>query len=75
MNDGSELIGPAEACSDSLADSIPECNTEGKKRLTVLCFKDLIAEDSQSYLHCKENKTKNPKKLKTKNQQRQEPCL
>ncbi|XP_003474652.1 ribosomal protein S6 kinase delta-1 isoform X1 [Cavia porcellus] len=29
VNDGSELIGPAEACSDSLADSIPECNTEG----------------------------------------------
>ncbi|XP_044772312.1 ribosomal protein S6 kinase delta-1 isoform X4 [Neomonachus schauinslandi] len=29
INDGSELIGPAEACSDSLVDSFPECSTEG----------------------------------------------
>ncbi|XP_005374781.1 PREDICTED: ribosomal protein S6 kinase delta-1 isoform X1 [Chinchilla lanigera] len=29
INDGSELIGPAEACSDSLADPIPESSTEG----------------------------------------------
>ncbi|XP_023422813.1 ribosomal protein S6 kinase delta-1 isoform X4 [Cavia porcellus] len=34
VNDGSELIGPAEACSDSLADSIPECNTEGESSPT-----------------------------------------
>ncbi|XP_045839190.1 ribosomal protein S6 kinase delta-1 isoform X1 [Meles meles] len=29
INDGSELIGPAEAYSDSLVDSFPECSTEG----------------------------------------------
>lgn len=29
INDGSELIGPAEAYSDSLIDSFPECSTEG----------------------------------------------
>ncbi|XP_042832357.1 ribosomal protein S6 kinase delta-1 isoform X17 [Panthera tigris] len=29
VNDGSELIGPAEAYSDSLVDSFPECSTEG----------------------------------------------
>nr|XP_036865812.1 ribosomal protein S6 kinase delta-1 isoform X2 [Manis javanica] len=29
INDGSELIGPAEACSDSPIDSFPECSTEG----------------------------------------------
>uniref|UniRef100_A0A8C3YU74 Ribosomal protein S6 kinase delta-1 n=1 Tax=Catagonus wagneri TaxID=51154 RepID=A0A8C3YU74_9CETA len=29
INDGSELIGPVEACSDSLTDSFPECSTEG----------------------------------------------
>jgi len=30
INDGSELIGPAEAYSDSLVDSFPECSTEGR---------------------------------------------
>ncbi|KAM6165843.1 ribosomal protein S6 kinase delta-1 isoform 2-T2 [Erethizon dorsatum] len=34
INDGSELIGPAEACSDSLADTIPECSTEGESSPT-----------------------------------------
>ncbi|XP_007950825.1 ribosomal protein S6 kinase delta-1 [Orycteropus afer afer] len=29
INDGSELIGPAEACSDSLLDSFATCSTEG----------------------------------------------
>ncbi|XP_010990413.3 ribosomal protein S6 kinase delta-1 isoform X1 [Camelus dromedarius] len=29
VNDGSELIGPVEAYSDSLIDSFPECSTEG----------------------------------------------
>ncbi|XP_065734251.1 ribosomal protein S6 kinase delta-1 isoform X3 [Phocoena phocoena] len=29
INDGSELIGPVEAYSDSLIDSFPECTTEG----------------------------------------------
>lgn len=29
INDGSELIGPVEAYSDSLTDSFPECSTEG----------------------------------------------
>ncbi|XP_047607783.1 ribosomal protein S6 kinase delta-1 isoform X1 [Phacochoerus africanus] len=29
INDGSELIGPVEAYSDSLIDSFPECSTEG----------------------------------------------
>uniref|UniRef100_A0A5F9DVN0 Ribosomal protein S6 kinase delta-1 n=1 Tax=Oryctolagus cuniculus TaxID=9986 RepID=A0A5F9DVN0_RABIT len=29
INDGSELIGPAEAYPDSLVDSFPECSTEG----------------------------------------------
>ncbi|XP_070447215.1 ribosomal protein S6 kinase delta-1 isoform X12 [Equus przewalskii] len=29
INDGSELIGPAEAYSDSLTDNFPECSTEG----------------------------------------------
>ncbi|XP_040841594.1 ribosomal protein S6 kinase delta-1 isoform X5 [Ochotona curzoniae] len=29
INDGSELIGPAEVCSDSLTDTFPECSTEG----------------------------------------------
>uniref|UniRef100_A0A671FCX7 Ribosomal protein S6 kinase delta-1 n=1 Tax=Rhinolophus ferrumequinum TaxID=59479 RepID=A0A671FCX7_RHIFE len=29
INDGSELIGPVEAYSDSLTDSLPECSTEG----------------------------------------------
>ncbi|KAM5293739.1 ribosomal protein S6 kinase delta-1 isoform 2-T2 [Glossophaga mutica] len=29
INDGSELIGPVEAYSDSFADSFPECSTEG----------------------------------------------
>ncbi|XP_036768406.2 ribosomal protein S6 kinase delta-1 isoform X2 [Manis pentadactyla] len=29
INDGSELIGPAEAYSDSPIDSFPECSTEG----------------------------------------------
>ncbi|XP_055438966.1 ribosomal protein S6 kinase delta-1 isoform X2 [Bubalus kerabau] len=29
INDGSELIGPAEAYPDSLTDSLPECSTEG----------------------------------------------
>uniref|UniRef100_A0A673VEB7 Ribosomal protein S6 kinase delta-1 n=1 Tax=Suricata suricatta TaxID=37032 RepID=A0A673VEB7_SURSU len=29
VNDGSELIGPAEAYSDSHVDSFPECSTEG----------------------------------------------
>ncbi|KAM5238500.1 ribosomal protein S6 kinase delta-1 isoform 3-T3 [Ctenodactylus gundi] len=29
VNDGSELIGPAEVCPDSLIDTFPECSTEG----------------------------------------------
>ncbi|XP_021566564.1 ribosomal protein S6 kinase delta-1 isoform X2 [Carlito syrichta] len=29
INDGSELIGPAEAHSDSFIDTFPECSTEG----------------------------------------------
>ncbi|XP_036128158.1 ribosomal protein S6 kinase delta-1 isoform X3 [Molossus molossus] len=29
INDGSELIGPVEAYSDTLTDSFPECSTEG----------------------------------------------
>ncbi|KAF6075763.1 ribosomal protein S6 kinase C1 [Phyllostomus discolor] len=29
VNDGSELIGPVEAYSDSFTDSFPECSTEG----------------------------------------------
>ncbi|XP_062066320.1 ribosomal protein S6 kinase delta-1 isoform X2 [Lepus europaeus] len=29
INDGSELIGPAEAYPDSLIDTFPECSTEG----------------------------------------------
>lgn len=29
INDGSELIGPVEAYSDSLTESFPECSTEG----------------------------------------------
>lgn len=29
VTDGSELIGPAESCADSLADAIPECGAEG----------------------------------------------
>ncbi|XP_036883559.1 ribosomal protein S6 kinase delta-1 isoform X2 [Sturnira hondurensis] len=29
INDGSELIGPVEAHSDSFADTFPECSTEG----------------------------------------------
>nr|XP_020041585.1 ribosomal protein S6 kinase delta-1 isoform X2 [Castor canadensis] len=29
INDGSELIGPAEAYSDSFPDNFPECSTEG----------------------------------------------
>ncbi|XP_053461690.1 ribosomal protein S6 kinase delta-1 isoform X2 [Nycticebus coucang] len=29
INDGSELIGPPEAYSDSLIDTFPECSTEG----------------------------------------------
>ncbi|XP_059987332.1 ribosomal protein S6 kinase delta-1 isoform X5 [Lagenorhynchus albirostris] len=29
INDGSELIGPVEAYSDSLIDIVPECTTEG----------------------------------------------
>nr|XP_045733171.1 ribosomal protein S6 kinase delta-1 isoform X8 [Mirounga angustirostris] len=34
INDGSELIGPAEAYSDSLVDSFPECSTEGESSPT-----------------------------------------
>nr|XP_058131183.1 ribosomal protein S6 kinase delta-1 isoform X11 [Dasypus novemcinctus] len=34
INDGSELIGPAEAYSDSLIDSFPECSTEGESSPT-----------------------------------------
>ncbi|XP_073904457.1 ribosomal protein S6 kinase delta-1 isoform X11 [Castor canadensis] len=30
INDGSELIGPAEAYSDSFPDNFPECSTEGE---------------------------------------------
>ncbi|EHB04632.1 Ribosomal protein S6 kinase delta-1 [Heterocephalus glaber] len=29
INDGSELIGPPEGCSDSLADPVSECSAEG----------------------------------------------
>ncbi|XP_004853613.1 ribosomal protein S6 kinase delta-1 isoform X2 [Heterocephalus glaber] len=29
ITDGSELIGPPEGCSDSLADAVPECSAEG----------------------------------------------
>ncbi|XP_037352605.1 ribosomal protein S6 kinase delta-1 isoform X3 [Talpa occidentalis] len=29
IHDGSELIGPAEGCSDSLLDSVAECSAEG----------------------------------------------
>ncbi|XP_067585079.1 ribosomal protein S6 kinase delta-1 isoform X5 [Pseudorca crassidens] len=34
INDGSELIGPVEAYSDSLIDSFPECTTEGESSPT-----------------------------------------
>ncbi|XP_047607785.1 ribosomal protein S6 kinase delta-1 isoform X3 [Phacochoerus africanus] len=34
INDGSELIGPVEAYSDSLIDSFPECSTEGESSPT-----------------------------------------
>ncbi|XP_015090244.1 ribosomal protein S6 kinase delta-1 isoform X3 [Vicugna pacos] len=34
VNDGSELIGPVEAYSDSLIDSFPECSTEGESSPT-----------------------------------------
>ncbi|XP_040841596.1 ribosomal protein S6 kinase delta-1 isoform X7 [Ochotona curzoniae] len=34
INDGSELIGPAEVCSDSLTDTFPECSTEGESSPT-----------------------------------------
>ncbi|XP_059947099.1 ribosomal protein S6 kinase delta-1 isoform X2 [Mesoplodon densirostris] len=34
INDGSELIGPVEAYSDSLTDSFPECTTEGESSPT-----------------------------------------
>uniref|UniRef100_A0A671FGJ9 Ribosomal protein S6 kinase C1 n=1 Tax=Rhinolophus ferrumequinum TaxID=59479 RepID=A0A671FGJ9_RHIFE len=34
INDGSELIGPVEAYSDSLTDSLPECSTEGESSPT-----------------------------------------
>ncbi|XP_009197311.2 ribosomal protein S6 kinase delta-1 isoform X7 [Papio anubis] len=34
INDSSELIGPAEAHSDSLIDTFPECSTEGESSPT-----------------------------------------
>ncbi|XP_059987305.1 ribosomal protein S6 kinase delta-1 isoform X2 [Lagenorhynchus albirostris] len=34
INDGSELIGPVEAYSDSLIDIVPECTTEGESSPT-----------------------------------------
>ncbi|XP_026938764.1 ribosomal protein S6 kinase delta-1 isoform X5 [Sagmatias obliquidens] len=34
ISDGSELIGPVEAYSDSLIDSFPECTTEGESSPT-----------------------------------------
>ncbi|XP_078212720.1 ribosomal protein S6 kinase delta-1 isoform X11 [Callithrix jacchus] len=34
INDSSELIGPAEAHSDSLTDTFPECSTEGESSPT-----------------------------------------
>ncbi|EHB00355.1 Ribosomal protein S6 kinase delta-1 [Heterocephalus glaber] len=34
ITDGSELIGPPEGCSDSLADAVPECSAEGESSPT-----------------------------------------
>ncbi|GAB1285879.1 Non-specific serine/threonine protein kinase [Apodemus speciosus] len=44
INDGSELIGPAEAYPDSLASTLPECGTEGFSNSSAV---GAVASDSE----------------------------
>uniref|UniRef100_A0A8C0RV41 Ribosomal protein S6 kinase C1 n=2 Tax=Canis lupus familiaris TaxID=9615 RepID=A0A8C0RV41_CANLF len=52
INDGSELIGPAEAYSDSLVDSFPECSTEGESSPTR---REAVKRKTAEYLMRAEN--------------------
>lgn len=45
INDGSALIGPAEAYPDSLPDAFPECGAEGKTLYFSCVSKVAVAED------------------------------